>query len=232
MLLVGAHAAYASSVLSKSTSAIDSLVMARLARAPTYERFSNNDLLTASVGLDASLCAASGANISHDHCAELAKQEILRRKPVKELLAAVREAVMVNGKGAEAIQILEEIKGPGVEAGLRSIAEPFTTDPGNYLALLHFADMCQTWSLRVLNRHWFEWGISSVLWAQAVTDFGRCEYRPATVNLISDLDAASGNLIDAAYDSLRRMYPDGPKVSFGEAAVKAWTVWIDAHAKS
>lgn len=232
MLVLGTQTAYASSASSESSATIDSLVLVRLGKAPTYEQYSNHDLLTASVGLDASLCAESGTNISRSHCAELARQEILRRKPVRELLAAVRDADMMSGKGAEAIQLLEQINGPEVESGLRRIAETFTADPGNYLALLHFAEKCQTWSLQTLNRHWFQWGIPSFVWAEAVYEFGHCDYRPATANLISSLDAASGNITDAAEGSLRRMYPDGPKGSLGQAAVKAWNAWIDAHRKS
>ena len=227
-LVIGAQAAHASSTSSKSPSAIDSAVMTKLAKDRTYDRASRNDLLAASIGLDASLCGR-GASISATHCADLAKREILRRKPVQELLTAVLEADVTDGKGLQAMHLLEQIKGPEVEPGLRHIAENFDANPGNYLALLHFADMCQTWSLQVLNNHWLEWSIPSFVWAEAVEDFGRCDYRPATNHLISSLDAASGNLVDAADDSLRRMYPNGPKEGIGAPAISAWSAWVSVH---
>jgi hypothetical protein len=228
-LIIGTQTAHTASTSSESRSAIDSVVMTKLAKARTYDRASTNDLLAASVGLDTSPCAVSGVSISPTHCADLAKREILRRRPVQKLLTAVREASIADGKGLQAIHLLEQIKGPEVERGLRRIAETFDTDPGNYLALLHFADMCQTWSLQVLNSHWFGWRIPSFVWAGAVEDFGRCDYRPATTHLISSLDAASLNLVDAADDSLRRMYPNGPKAGVGEVAISAWTAWVRTH---
>jgi hypothetical protein len=120
------------------------------------------------------------------------------------------------------------IGGPDVEAGLHRIAYSFDGSLGNYLALIHFASHCETRSLRILNDHWWKFGIPSYVWAEAVEDFGSCRFKPATANLILALNAASGNVVDAANVSLRRLYPDGPKPEAGDAAVKAWTTWIDA----
>ena len=227
--IIVVQAAHASAASSKPGPTGDSLVMAKLSNTRTYDRVSSDDLLTASVGADASVCTVTGTNISPSHCADLAKQEILRRRPVKELLTAVREGNGADGKAFQAIQLLEKIRGPEVEAGLRHIAEPYDGNVGNYLALQYFADRCETWSLKILNDHWFDFGIPSFVWGQAVEDFGYCHYLPATANMISSLDAASGNLSDAANDALRRMYPDGPKGTVGDAAVKAWTAYVSAH---
>jgi hypothetical protein len=230
-LVTGAQAAHGSSTSSEAPSATDSLVIATLATAPTYMQGSTGDLLTAAIGQDASACTVSSVPISPAHFADLAQREVLRRKPLSELLTALREGNIADGKALQAIQLLEKIKGPELEADLRQIAEPYDGNLGNYLALLHLSDRCDIWSLHILNDHWFDFGIPSFVWAEAVEDFGKCHYLPATANLISTLDAASGNLVDAASDSLRRLYPTGPKARVGHAPVNAWTAYVSADSK-
>lgn len=222
--------AIASSNMSKS-GPVDSLVTAKLATTPIYIQGSSDDVLTAAVGRDSPACGANAPAMSPAHCAELATQEILRRKPLRDLLSAVQNGNIEDGKALKAIQLLDEIKGPDVDSGLRAIAVTFDTGFGHYLALKYFADKCEAWSLQDLNNRWFEFELPSFVWTNAVADFGHCDYLPETANLIASLNAASGNLVDAAYDSLRHMYPDGPMASFGDAAVKAWTAYVSAHSR-
>lgn len=207
----------------------ESKVIAKLAMLPTYIQNSQADLLTVSVGMNARACKVGSFSISPARCSKLAKAEIMRRKPIRTLFVALKNGDMVDGKAWVAYDILKKIDGPEVEAGLSTIAHQNALDLDNFLALMYFADRCQDWALRTLNQNRWQYGISSFVWAEALADFGQCKYWPATPGLINDLNAASLNAVDAAYRSLRNMYPDGPHATDGPDAVKVWKAWISEH---
>lgn len=207
----------------------ESRVIAKLAVIPTYIQNSQADLLTASVGIDARACKVGGFSISPARCSKLAKAEIMRRKPIRKLFVALKNGDLVDGKAWAAYSLLEKIDGPKVEAELSTIAHQNALDLDNFLALMYFADRCRDWALRTLNQNQWQYGVPSFVWAEALADFGQCKYWPATPGLINDLNAASLNAVDAAYHSLRNMYPYGPRTTFGPDAVKAWKTWISRH---
>jgi len=68
-------------------------------------------------------------------------------------------------------------------------------------------------ALEILNENYFEYGVSSVQWADTVQWFGKYKYQPAIPNLIKSLDAASLNLVGAAQSSLKQLFK-GPHPTF------------------
>lgn len=67
-------------------------------------------------------------------------------------------------------------------------------------------------ALHILNDHYWEWPVSGPEWNTVVYVFGEQHYYEASDNLIELLNAASGNLSNAALEALLRMYP-GSKVA-------------------
>ena len=68
-------------------------------------------------------------------------------------------------------------------------------------------------ALRILNINYYKYPVSSAQWADTVEFFGKFKYRPAIPNLIKSLDSASLNLVDAAEESLERLF-EGPHPPF------------------
>ncbi len=78
--------------------------------------------------------------------------------------------------------------------------------PADYLA-----KGCDSAALKWLSsRHGRPEGC--ILWAPTVARFGKCRYRPAIPYLVENsLDDACLNIVDAAEEDLRAMYPHSPK---------------------
>jgi hypothetical protein len=79
-----------------------------------------------------------------------------------------------------------------------------------YYPVNYMAKRCDEAALHRLATERFS--ISSLQLASSVELFGKCKYRPAIPFLVdSAINAASLNLVEAAQDSLKLLYPDSPK---------------------
>ena len=65
-------------------------------------------------------------------------------------------------------------------------------------------------ALATLNRHFWQYPVSSWQMSYTAELFGKYKYQPALSNLVDCLDAASLNLAAAACEALREFYP-GPR---------------------
>jgi hypothetical protein len=93
-------------------------------------------------------------------------------------------------------------------------------DEENYYVLLYLAKHGRTNALDILNRHYFQYPVSSWQWSSAVELFGKAKYKPAITNLVGSLDAASLNVSAAACWSLGEIFPDAPKKFRGPSEAK------------
>jgi hypothetical protein len=64
--------------------------------------------------------------------------------------------------------------------------------------------------LEILCKNDFKYPISSLEWAYTLREFGKQKYKPAIPILIEDLGAASLNVVEEAFNSLKVFYPDSP----------------------
>ena len=159
----------------------------------------------------------------YSECDAMAEAELVRRKPISELFDTADKGWMVRALWAT--RVLEKIGSPDSEQALVRLARS-TPRPGSFGALMHFAKRCETWSLAALNDHWWNFGISSFIWAEAVEQFGVCKYQPSSTNLAAGLSAASLNVVEAACTSLKSMYPTGPECEPGLEGVEIWQAWL------
>jgi hypothetical protein len=188
----------------------------------TRVQHSDRDLLSVYVDREGSACKidAAAVPVSADHCRGLAKQETLRRRPIPDLCVENENGSVANGKASAAGELLEQIGGQEIELDFGRVARSSNRVIGAYLALMHFARRCEAWSLTALNGAWRKFGIPTSVWAEAVAQFGKCKFFPATENLVNSLNAASLNVVVAASASLGRMFPDGPKEVLGDEAIR------------
>ncbi len=84
-------------------------------------------------------------------------------------------------------------------------------DSGSYYIALYLAQRGNVPALAMLSRHFYQYQVSSMEWADACGTFGKFWYMPATSNLVDCLNAASLNASGAACYALQEMYPGSPK---------------------
>jgi hypothetical protein len=149
------------------------------------------------------------------------------RAPVDDLVKIIQSTPISDHRFYQAVDYLKKIAGAKTAHGFRVLSQSGEFDEGKFVGLMYFADQCDPESLKVLNDHWWQFTIPSYVWEEAVFQFGNCQYRPATSNLVKALNAASLNVVDAALFSLKKMYPDGPKETETPVdTMKAWTEWL------
>ena len=90
-------------------------------------------------------------------------------------------------------------------------------DRGSMLIAVYLARQGDRKALGILDENYYAYQTSSLDWAQAMTVFGEQRYYAVVPKLIASLDAASLNVVDAAFDVLGEMYPGTPK-EFGTLA--------------
>ncbi len=96
-----------------------------------------------------------------------------------------------------------------------------------YYCLNYLAKQGDMEALKILNKNYFKYPVSSWQWSYTVELFGKYHYIQATENLLTSLDAASLNVVDAAFKSLFLLYPDAPrKFDTPEEAVKVLKKYI------
>lgn len=99
----------------------------------------------------------------------------------------------------------------------RRITETFSRllsekeDEESYYIANYLAKNGDERALATLNRHAWQYPVSSAQWACTLELFGKYLYRPAAATLLDSLDAASLNAVFAAEKALHRLYPDAPE---------------------
>jgi hypothetical protein len=81
---------------------------------------------------------------------------------------------------------------------------------GDYYNALYLAKKGNRKALSILTANCWKYSVSSVQWADALSEFGHQHYRPAIPCLIESLNAMVLNAGDASYQSLLEFYPDAP----------------------
>jgi hypothetical protein len=128
---------------------------------------------------------------------------------------------------------LERLRSPEVDRALASFTCGKATELKSYLAFLYLAETGQEAALARLACDYYELPLSSLEKAEVAELFGRHMYFPAARKLVETLEAASGNLADAALKSLTTLYPDGKRgFSSPDKAVKYWSKRITTAAST
>ena len=151
---------------------------------------------------------------------EAAKEAIARRVPLPVLLMQIETTddlyardklidIAFHRSEPEVARVFESVLGRGVEEGDCLIAH-YLAKRGNRRAL------------EVLNEHYGEYRLSSYGWSYVIPVFGTQRFYPATENLLESLDAASLNVVIAAEEALRRLYPGAPEAFQTLEEVKAY----------
>lgn len=97
-------------------------------------------------------------------------------------------------------------------------------DSESYYAALYLAQRGNVPALATLNRHFNQYQVSSMEWADACETFGKFKYMPATSNLVGCLNAASLNASGAACYALQEMFPDSPKEFAGPSEAEDYYI--------
>jgi hypothetical protein len=92
----------------------------------------------------------------------------------------------------------------------------------SYYVAMYLAKQGNPAALATLNRHYFQYPVSSWQWSHTVELFGRYRFRPAASNLVVSLDAAFLNLSWAACNALHEIFPDSPSHFCGPAEAKEY----------
>lgn len=95
-------------------------------------------------------------------------------------------------------------------------------DEESYYVAFYLAKRGNIAALATLNRHYFQYPVSSLQWSCTAETFGKFRYAPAAKNLIESLDAASLNLSAAACNALQGIYPDSPKDFKGPSEAESY----------
>ena len=136
--------------------------------------------------------------------------ELSKRQNIKLLLERYdnptdefqREWIMVALVGIDDKNLLKELKARMTHS----------TDRVMYYCVSYVAKNGDEQALKILNDNYHQYG-SSFEWAGTVLLFGKYKYKPAILNLIESLDAASLNLVGGAQDSLEKIFK-GPHPDF------------------
>jgi hypothetical protein len=151
---------------------------------------------------------------------EAAKEAIVRKVSLPALLKQIETTddsygrdklidIAFHRSEPEVARVFESMLGLGVEEGDCLIAH-YLAKRGNRRAL------------EVLNKHYGEYRLSSYGWSYVIPVFGIQRFYPATENLLASLDAASLNVVIAAEEALKRLYPGAPETFQTLEEVKAY----------
>lgn len=155
---------------------------------------------------------------------ELVEDELVRRKAIQDILLAFGNFKSDFGASYHLVDMFERIGGVEVEKAFKQYADHSTTILA-YLSLKHFAKKGERWALERLNKHYFEYPVSSLEWSEIATLFGKYRYEPAAENLANSVNAASMNLGAAAHDALCKIYPKAAKDFEGPGLAEQY--WLE-----
>ena len=147
--------------------------------------------------------------------------ELQTRGEVDFLLATLATSTNSYGRSVLVSGVLYGIDDKRIQkAFLSRLSEE--EDEESYYVANYLAKRGVTEALDVLNRHYYQYPVSSVQWSVTASLFGKYKYRGAASNLVESLDAASLNLAGAACDSLQKIFPDSPRHFNGPTAARVY----------
>lgn len=146
-----------------------------------------------------------GNNLSDDEL-NLVSSDIIKRKPINELILAFEDK-SDSTKHYNILQILYQIDHPLIEKEFRKFATDELSEEA-YYCLNYLAKKGDYKALLMLNKHFYEYPVSSIQWATTIRLFGKYKVKEATRNLVNAINAASLNVADAAIQSLLEIYPE------------------------
>jgi hypothetical protein len=145
-----------------------------------------------------------------------ALDELTRRRQVSFLIRAFRNSK--DGHQQELlVAALSHIRDPRVSRFMREIASEWM-DEQDWLAWQYLAERGDRKALAMLNQNCGKYGISSDAWSDTLVLFGKYRFRPAIPCLISWVNAMNLTPADAAYKSLRILFPGSPELKSPEEA--------------
>lgn len=155
------------------------------------------------------------------------EQELIKRSPYRDLFDLF-ERTSDDFQQAWIMDVLSQMRAPAADSFFHRYLHGKTDEMTTYLALKYFALVCDQEALGILNKHYFQYQISSREWAAIVGSFGECKYKPAVPHILETVTAAALNLGYASHLSLLAMYPDA-KIEFGEPVETraAWKKYLD-----
>ena len=147
-------------------------------------------------------CLETGGSCDQDEAAH----ELLLRGDMNALIAAYEQSADLFQR-QRLVQALLNVDSPQVLEFMRRIARPLP-DREVFMANLYLARRGDKKGLENLNRA--GGNASSIEWAAVMRLFGKYRYRPAVGNLVLALEEASGNVSQAARESVRMLFPGAP----------------------
>jgi hypothetical protein len=169
------------------------LVVAAVGRAQPFQGLTSNQLIDC-------LRVASACDQAE------AIRELSFRKEAELLMAAFDKSSDWSQR-EKLVEVMSGMDEPSVAEFMRSIARP-SSEREVFLANLYLARRGDQKALENLSRA--GGNVPSYEWAAALSLFGKYKYRPAVDTLIDALEAASGNVTQAAEESLRELFPRAP----------------------
>lgn len=143
--------------------------------------------------------------------------ELARRRPINTLIHRFNTEPFNDDGGLlrDAIQetlylISEQGDDPRIDHLMHRELHDGTWE-GEYYTALYLAKKGDQKALSILKNNCWKYSISSVAWAEALSEFGRQRYRPAIPCLIKSVNAMVMNAGYAAYQSLLVFYPNAPR---------------------
>ena len=198
----------------KSLAVVSSMVV--ILSAGAYGQTSIHSATTSSL---LTRLATVDTSDSHYSVQDSILTELLRRKPVDQLIATYKHPA--NDTQAKQLlqSVLYHIRDKTVTAFMHSLLSDSATT-ATYYAAMYFAKCGDTTALSLLDRHLWDWPVSSWQMSYTVRLFGKYKYYPAIDNLIDELQAASLNLSGEALAALKEFYPNSPQFGDPDEAVK------------
>lgn len=137
------------------------------------------------------------------------EKELIRRKDISKMINAFKNPKDSFQK-EEMVNVLYQFDDPIISETFKKFINSNELSKTMYYCLNYLAKKGDMAALKILNKNYFGYPVSSLQWSYTVKLFGKYQYKPATDNLIWSLNAASLNLVDAAFKSLYMLYPDAP----------------------
>ncbi len=159
----------------------------------------------------------------------LARAEILHRHLTDQLLCALSGSYRFPFASLKAGELLSQMADNAVDPYVR----PYINSPDAevaFAATVYFARQGQLWALDFLNSNFYDYQMSSAVWADTVLLFGEFHYTKAARNLVEGLGSASFNMADACAQTLQSMFPDA-KVNANDLneLQTYWRGYVERH---
>ena len=145
--------------------------------------------------------------------------ELVARREVNFLLASLDTSTNEDARECLVSGVLYHIDDRRIYDNFANRLDDKEDEESYYIAN-YLAKRGNTAALATLNRHYFQYPVSSWQWSYTVELFGKYRYMPATTNLVESLDAAFLNLSGAACNALQEIFPDSPRHFRGPTEAK------------